>query len=63
MKTAATYSDALKQGADLILFTFKSPTAKELALIAKQLGPTANRIQMIHGFRSLANWLTNFYEG
>ena len=47
-------------GQQVVLFTFKEPAIAELELVIRSIGPTADPIQYVWGFRGLMQWF-NFY--
>ncbi len=60
IRLAASSEEAIQEGAQVILFTFKAPTASELTLLTQELGPGAGVYQHIHGFTGLLEWVRLF---
>jgi hypothetical protein len=61
MRTALTAEEATKAGAQVILFTYRAPSAGQMKLLLDALGPTASSIKHIHGFTSLIQWARMFF--
>ena len=61
MKTALTAEEAARAGAQVVLFTYRAPSAAQMRLLLEALGPSANSIQHIHGFTGLIQWARMFF--
>jgi RHS repeat-associated protein len=62
MQTALTTTQ-LPAGTQLVLFTFRAPTAAQMSLLLQQLGPQASLIQHVSGLWGLVQWARFFFIG
>ncbi len=60
MQTALTASQ-LPAGTQIVLFTFRAPTAAQMNLLLQQLGPQAGLIQNVSGLWGLVQWARFFF--
>lgn len=61
MQTALTAQAARQAGAQVVLFTYRAPSAAQMALLMQQLGPQASMIQHVHGLWGLVQWARFFF--
>ena len=61
METALTAEEATRTGAQVVLFTYRTPSAAQMRLLLEALGPSASSIQHIHGLTGLIQRARMFF--
>jgi RHS repeat-associated protein len=61
IRTAASAEEAVRNGAQVVLFTFRAPSPQQMALLAEALGPAAPPFQLISTMPQLAQWVRTFF--
>jgi RHS repeat-associated protein len=61
LRTAATAEEAVRNGAQVVLFTFRAPTVAQMALLESQLGASAGFVQHVSGLLGLIQWVRLFF--
>jgi RHS repeat-associated protein len=61
MRTFVSAAEARKGGAQVVLFTYRAPTAAQTAALAETLGPTASSVQHVYGLLGLTQWIRIFF--
>jgi hypothetical protein len=61
IRTAVSAEEAVRNGAQVVLFTFRAPSPQQMALLAEALGPAAPPFQLISTMPQLAQWVRTFF--
>ncbi|MDH3317565.1 MAG: RHS repeat-associated core domain-containing protein, partial [Gammaproteobacteria bacterium] len=61
IQTALTAADPAVRGAQVVLFTFRAPTAAQMARLLQLLGPQAGSLQHVQGLWGLVQWARFFF--
>lgn len=64
MKTYSTAEEAVRNGAQVVLFTYKAPSNAQMNLLLSRLGAEHfNSVQLVHGLTGLGQWVKFFFTG
>lgn len=61
IRTAATSQEAIREGARVVLFTFRAPSPAQMTLLTEALGANAPPFQLISTLPQLAHWARTFF--
>ncbi len=61
MRTALTAEEAVRNNAQVVLFTWKAPSPAQMRLLLEALGPEASSIKLVHGLLDLAQYVKYFF--
>jgi len=61
LRIYATAEEAIRNNAQVVLFTFRAPSAAQMALLESQLGTSAGFVQHVSGLMGLMQWVRFFF--
>ena len=62
-RLAGQMEAGLASGARTVLFAIREPTATQVRLLERRLGPMYDQIERVYGVEALWNWLIQFGKG
>ena len=61
IRTAQTSQQAIREGAQVVLWTYRAPTSAQMNLVLSNLGKGASGVQLVDGLLGLARWARWFF--